>query len=473
MSPAAGVVCEGITQVGMSSCYRCSSGLSAVLARTVIDAVARHGCFLVDMADHAASRPEVYLCDRVTDEVVDEVAHWRGQERLLVIVTSPAGLSGRHGWRLLRQGADDVVVWHDDGDGAGDLSAASVAARLRRWHEVDAILGSDLVRGHLIGRSPAWRRTLRHVIEVACFTTAPILLHGESGTGKELVARLIHTLDRRPDKGDLITVDCTTLASELIGSELFGHERGAFTGAAGARDGAFCLGHRGTILLDEIGELPLALQPQLLRVIQEGTYKRIGGNHWRPSEFRLVCATHRDLSAWAGSGHFRADLYYRIATHVIELPPLRERLDDILPLTRHFMGQHLPEGETIGITAPVREFLLGRAYPGNVRELGQLVARLCTRHVGPGALTLGDIPEQERPLLSDEPAPVDWLGPDFVRCIHQALCLGVSLKDLGRQSTDLAIRLVVDQENGNLQRAARRLGVTDRALQMRRAQGDP
>src|SRR5262249_40812748 len=149
-------------------------------------------------------------------------------------------------------------------------------------------------------------------------------LLGESGTGKEVVARLIHLLDSRPNKRDLVVLDCASIVPELSGSEFFGHERGAFTGALTERNGAFALANDGTLLLDEIGDLPLPLQVQLLRVIQEHTYKRVGGNKWCKTEFRLICATNRDLFDLIGRGAFRADLYYRIAGYICKLPPLRE-----------------------------------------------------------------------------------------------------------------------------------------------------
>src|SRR6185295_226461 len=150
--------------------------------------------------------------------------------------------------------------------------------------------------------------------------------------GKELLARVIHALDPRPDKGELVVLDCTTIVPELSGSEFFGHERGAYTGAVGPRDGAFALAHGGTLFLDEIGELPLALQAQLLRVVQEGTYKRVGGNAWHKASFRLVCATNRDLKEEVARGRFRGDLYHRLATNASRLPPLRDRVEDILVL---------------------------------------------------------------------------------------------------------------------------------------------
>src|SRR5262249_51814424 len=147
----------------------------------------------------------------------------------------------------------------------------------------------------LIGDSPAWRRLVRRIVEVARFTDAAVLITGETGTGKELVARLVHALDPRTTKRKLVLLDCTTIVPPLSGGAFFGHERGASTGATPTRDGAFALADGGTLFLDEVGELPLALQAELLRVVQEGTYKRVGSNEWRETQFRLVCATNREL----------------------------------------------------------------------------------------------------------------------------------------------------------------------------------
>src|SRR5262249_44123862 len=154
----------------------------------------------------------------------------------------------------------------------------------------------------------------------------------------ELLARLIHELNAATKERSLVVVDCTTIVPELSGSEFFGHERGAFTGAVAARDGAFALADGGTLFLDEIGELPSHLQAQLLRVIEEGTYKRVGGNAWQRTNFRLVCATNRDLPRLVEAGKFRGDLYFRIASWVFRIPPLSERIEDILPLARHFLA---------------------------------------------------------------------------------------------------------------------------------------
>jgi transcriptional regulator with GAF, ATPase, and Fis domain len=332
---------------------------------------------------------------------------------------------------------------------------------------VDAIVTSPVVRDNLVGKSPAWISLLRQIVEVATFTTAPILITGESGTGKELAARLIHALDQRPHKGELIVLDCTTIVPELSGSEFFGHERGAFTGAVSARDGAFALANGGTLFLDEVGDLPLRLQAELLRVVQEHTYKRVGSNVWQETDFRLVCATNRDLQQEESQGRFRRDFYYRIASWTCKLPPLRERPEDILPLADHFLQHLRPNEAAPRMDHPVRDYLLQRTYPGNARDLKQVVSRLSYRHVGSGPITVGDIPAEERPQTHSVPG--GWRDEAFESVIRRAAVLGAGLKEITQAASDTAIRTVVTEENGNLRRAARRLGVTDRALQMRRA----
>ncbi|WP_241759318.1 sigma 54-interacting transcriptional regulator [Pyxidicoccus parkwayensis] len=380
-----------------------------------------------------------------------------GTERVLAVVLTQAQVPAETSWVLLSEGATDVVAWSG---GPVDV----IVARLERWRAVEALLRQPVVQDTAVGHSPAWTALLRQVVEVAAFTDASMLLLGESGTGKELLARLVHALDTRMSKRELVVVDCTTLSSELAGSELFGHERGAFTGAASQREGAFSLANDGTLFLDEVGELPASLQPQFLRAVQERTFKPVGGNAWQRTRFRLVCATHRDLREQVRTGGFRNDLYHRLASWTFRLPPLRERAQDILPLARHFVRELRPEAPP-PFDPAVEDFLLRRDYPGNIRELRQLVTRIVHRHIGAGPITLGAIAEQDRPM---ERRMTDWRDHRLESAIQHALVLGVGLKEIGRGATDVAVRLVVEQERGNLQRAARKLGVTDRALQLRR-----
>src|SRR5262249_13845952 len=168
-----------------------------------------------------------------------------GLDRVLALAISRVALEGDNSWRLLQAGASDVLVWDQD------TMPAQVAARLERWESIDRLVQSPLVRNNCVGQSPIWITLLRQIVEMASFTDASVLITGESGTGKELVTRLIHTLDQRPNKRDLVVLDCTTIVRELSGSEFFGHERGAFTGAVAARDGVFALADGGTLFLDE------------------------------------------------------------------------------------------------------------------------------------------------------------------------------------------------------------------------------
>ena len=375
---------------------------------------------------------------------------------VLAICTEGAALASDAMWAVLAAGAADLLL----ADGGADVAPQAIA-RLQRWAALEELMASSRVRACLVGDSPAWRALLRSVVEVAAFTSSPVLITGETGTGKDLLAQAIHQLSS--SGGPFTVLDCTTLSPELAGSELFGHERGAFTGAHTAREGAFATANGGVLFLDEVGELPLPLQAQLLRVIQEKQYKRIGSNVWHPARFRLVCATNRDLEAEVARGAFRADLYYRIAAWRCRTPALRERQGDILPLVNHFLADLAPDGCAPPLDTGVRQYLLSRDYPGNVRDLRQTVGRIWHRHTGPGPITIGDVPPDER----CGGVPV-WPDPAFAEAIRRALDLGVGLARISQAASDTAIQLVLEQEGDNNQRAALRLGVTDRTLQLRR-----
>jgi transcriptional regulator with GAF, ATPase, and Fis domain len=414
--------------------------------------------------DQSAEPGDGILCIPHVSEDVCEFLRGltRDGRRILMIQTEGSVANTSLSWQLLHAGASDVLVWSSAAD-----TAARIKARFERWSAVDAIVQSPLVQDKLIGISGAWRTSLRQIVEVGRFTSAFVLLIGESGTGKELIAQLIHELNPNADGTAPVVLDCTTIVPELSGSEFFGHERGAFTGALASRDGAFAAADGGTLFLDEVGELPMPLQAQLLRVVQEGTYKRVGGNVWRHAAFRLVCATNKDLLEMIEQGQFRNDLYYRIASWVFRVPSLRERREDILPLARHFLRMFRPDIPNLDFEPAVRDYLLNRMYPGNVRDLRQLISRVGNRHVGPSPITVGDIPCDEYPVAVA--ATGGWRSTDFEQSIRSALATGAGLKEISQAAADTAMRIAVDSENGSLQRAAQRLGVTGRALQLRRA----
>ncbi len=227
----------------------------------------------------------------------------------------------------------------------------------------------------LIGRSDSLKRVLNKVEKVAS-TEATVLLLGETGTGKELIARAIHSLSSRGDR-PLVKVNCATLPATLIESELFGHEKGAFTGATAKKIGRFELADGGTLFLDEIGELPLDLQPKLLRVLQEGEFERLGGTRTMATDVRLIAATNRDLEGLVAAKEFREDLYYRINVFPVTLPPLRERCEDIPLLARALVERYAKKlGRSVEtIPANVMERLQAYDWPGNVRELENVIER--------------------------------------------------------------------------------------------------
>lgn len=385
-----------------------------------------------------------------------------GRVRILAVTPDGPYTQNPEIWKLIHSGVSDIIPW-------SSLSEVvnTITKKFERWQVVDELLESPVVKEKLIGRNALWLSVLSQVIEVARFTSSNILLLGESGTGKELIARLIHRIDPLRSEGQFTLLDCSTILSELSGSEFFGHERGAFTGAYSMRDGAFALANGGCLFLDEVGELSLPLQAQLLRVVEDGTFKRVGGNSWFQTDFRLICATNRDLVKAVVKGQFRQDLYHRIANWVFTLPPLSSRANDILMLARYFTSAVNGDSTPPVISQPVQDFLLKRKYPGNVRDLQQLVTRIMDLHVGVGPITPGEIPKDE--LSIDGASAEEWCNIQFECAIERALLSGVKLKEIGRAAEQIAVGIAIRREDGNLQRAAELLGVTPRAIQMRRA----
>jgi formate hydrogenlyase transcriptional activator len=246
--------------------------------------------------------------------------------------------------------------------------------------------------GEIIGDSAALRRAL-HEVETVAATGSTVLIRGETGTGKELIARAVHDLSPRQGR-TFVKLNCAAIPTGLLESELFGHEKGAFTGAVSQKVGRFELAHRGTLFLDEVGDIPPELQPKLLRVLQEQEFERLGSTKTVKVDVRLVAATNRDLARMVADGRFRADLYYRLNVFPLVLPPLRERRDDIPRLVRHFI-QHFARrmGRQIEtIPAAVMDALVGYSWPGNIRELQNVIERAVILSPGPTLqVPLGDV----------------------------------------------------------------------------------
>lgn len=234
-------------------------------------------------------------------------------------------------------------------------------------------------KSSMVGVSAAFSALKAKLLQAAN-TQAPVLLHGETGTGKEIAADFIHQHSRNVD-GEYVVVDCTILGESLFESELFGHEKGSFTGAAGSKKGLFEIANNGTLFLDEIGELPLSLQPKLLRALESGQFRRVGGTVALSSKVRVVCATHRNLAEMVKQGLFREDLFYRLSVFLVEIPPLRERKQDLPVLIDHLLHKDAQTDDShYELTQPALVKMLQHNWPGNIRELRnclQLAMGLC------------------------------------------------------------------------------------------------
>jgi formate hydrogenlyase transcriptional activator len=227
----------------------------------------------------------------------------------------------------------------------------------------------------IIGESKALKRVLKQ-IETVALTGSTVLILGETGTGKESLARAVHDLSPRRDK-PFVKVNCASVPAGLIESELFGHEKGAFTGAISQRIGRFELAHQGTIFLDEIGELPMELQPKLLRVLQEKQFERLGNSRTMIADVRIVAATNRDLAKLVASGQFRSDLYYRLSVFPVLVPPLRDRREDIPLLVHYFLSRFAKRlGRKVDVVTPeTMQAFCRYSWPGNIRELEHVIER--------------------------------------------------------------------------------------------------
>lgn len=317
---------------------------------------------------------------------------------------------------------------------------------VRRTRELER--AADLEHGLIVGASQLTIE-LRKLVEKIAPSHGTVLISGETGVGKEVVARAIHRLSTRSSR-PFLAVNCSALGEHLIESELFGHEKGSFTGAMTRRDGLFIEADRGTLFLDEIGEMPLNLQAKLLRVIQEGEVRRVGSNHTVKVDVRLVAATNRNLQEQVRKGLFREDLYYRLNVINVHIEPLRNRRDDIAPLTAHFLAKYQPGGLARKTISPKTLELLERyAWPGNVRELENVIQRALI-------LTDGDI-VQPRSL------PIHLL--DNIEVDRLALPLRIELPYQEAKQQFLArfdrayVSALLEQTGGSLSRAAQLAGM--------------
>ena len=324
----------------------------------------------------------------------------------------------------------------------------------------------------LIGRSPAMQEIYR-VIARLTQTDLTVMIMGESGTGKELVARALHDYGKRRH-GNFVAVNMAAIPKELVESELFGHERGAFTGATNRGIGRFEQAEGGTLFLDEIGDMPLEAQTRLLRVLQQGEYTTVGGRTPIKTDVRIIAATNRDLRQLIGQGLFREDLYYRLNVVPLRLPPLRERIEDISDLVRHFLRKAEEEGlPAKALDSEALETLRRHRWPGNVRELENLIRRLAVLHAGdtiPASAILAELKEPARSFGEDGDS-AENLSSSVERYLTQYfLAQGEKLPPAGVYDRVLAeverplISICLAATKGNQIRAAQLLGLNRNTL---------
>ncbi|MCP4005205.1 MAG: sigma-54-dependent Fis family transcriptional regulator [bacterium] len=354
----------------------------------------------------------------------------------------------------LKRGAFDFLTKPFDPDEIGQVIVKAV--NTRRLDDREARISSDEDPERLLLGDSQALRAVKHVVRRAAPTPATVLIMGESGTGKELVARSVHRQSERADC-PFVKINCAAIPDGLLESELFGHEKGAFTGAATRKPGRFELADGGTLFLDEIGEMPLSAQPKLLRAIQEGRFYHVGGTHTISVDVRLVAATNRDLQKEVQAGRFREDLFYRLHVVPIQLPPLRERLEDVPALAKLFLQRFARRAnrQVDSITPAAMAALQMHSWPGNIRELENAIERatlLCEGSV----VELSDLPGELAALRGETPDAAN--GP---------LTLKDRIRTATRQIERDAILEALRATQGNVTRAAENLGLSRRGLQLK------
>ncbi|WP_029895451.1 sigma-54-dependent transcriptional regulator [Desulfohalovibrio reitneri] len=402
----------------------------------------------------AEVEPEAVLLDmRMPDMEGSEVLERLLADRpgLPVIMLTAYGTVGS-AVEAMKRGAFDYLSKPADND-----ELVAVLDKAREWgrlHRENRELKQRLTAGpDMVGQSAPMRR-LAELIEQVGPSEATVLIQGESGTGKELVAERLHTASQRAD-GPLIKVNCAALPHELLESELFGYEKGAFTGANKAKPGRFQLAHGGTIFLDEVGELDTGLQAKLLRVLQERTVEPLGSTRQVKVDVRIIAATNRDLEAEAQKGNFREDLYYRLAVLVVRIPPLRERMEDLPLLAAHLLRKlgEKNRKDVRDVSPAFLEALRGHDWPGNVRELENVLERALVL-ARADSLTPDLLPPQLRAGGGDAAAG----GESAAEGAQEE---GISLDQAEKSALEDALR----RHGGHRQKTADALGISRRTLQ--------
>jgi two-component system nitrogen regulation response regulator GlnG len=408
------------------------------------------------------------LADNLSLEVYRQMR--RMDERVPVIFVAGNG-QGNLAIEVIKQGAYDCLYKPVDASRLRHAvaNAFEVARRMRQpaaLEETDMDLDKE---SEIVGNCPAMGDVYNAIGRVA-EQSFPVLITGESGTGKELIARAICQHSARGE-APFLALNCAAIPEHLLESELFGHEKGAFTGADRRRVGKFEQCNGGTIFLDEIGDMPLALQAKVLRVLQEQAFERVGGNETIRTDVRIIAATHRDLKAWSAEGNFRLDLYYRLSVFPIHLPPLRNRGDDLPVLVQHYVRRFSKElGREVHLVAPeAMEQLRRYTWPGNIRELQNVLKQALLRASG-STLLASFLPERlDAADRTAESAPSGAETDADTFIVRQQLSSEIrnAYTDTHRQLDRLLLSRVMDYTNGNVQQAALILGIARQTLRLK------
>ncbi len=403
-----------------------------------------------------AKPPDVVITDMMmpglTGMDVLRAARKACEETSVIVMTGYGSIEGAIG--AMKEGAFDYVTKPLNMQAL--LEVIAKACRHNRLVQENEALGETLSRtaeNEFVGASPAVKEVLATVAKVAP-TDAPVLIWGESGTGKELIARAVHAGSPRRKKR-FVAINCASIPETLIESELFGYEKGAFTGADRTKLGLMELAHEGTLFLDEIGELPVGLQTKLLRVLQEREIQRVGAVRTTPVDFRLVAATNRDLKEAIERKEFREDLFYRIGVITVDLPPLRERVGDVKLLVEHFVrrARRSMKRPDLEVSPEALAALEGYRYPGNVRELQNVLERMFV------------LSDNDTIKLEDVPADIREVGArSGAQASSAAAGAAVDYREAkDRFERDYLVRLINDA-GGNISEAARMSGISRRHL---------
>lgn len=358
----------------------------------------------------------------------------------------------------LKKGAFDYVTKPFEQEELKNAISKAIKTKVLNEEELTMTL-DEIDRQNIVGGSESMAKIF-DIIKKVALTTTTILVTGETGTGKELVAEAIHRNSPRRDN-PFIKINCSAIAENLMESELFGYEKGAFTGAVGSKPGRFELAHKGSLFLDEVGEVPKEMQVKLLRVLQDQEFERVGGINTIKVDVRLVAATNRNLLQEVKEGRFREDLYYRLNVMPIHIPPLRERKDDIPLLTEYFIQKfnRKLDRQVKGVDSEVMELFYDHDWPGNIRELENLIERLLLMAQG-GTITMKEVPAELLLAVEAREAVEGEIPEKSFKSI---------IKEKTEEVEKKLIVKVLEECEGNISKAARQLGLSRRGLHLKLA----